>query len=104
MIASTAGQHGGHLSAYDRASRAVAYFSMEIAVQDGVPTYSGGLGVLAGDHLRSAADLGLPLVGVTLLYRRGYFSQRLDDDGRQSEDTPLGAADRYPKLSRFLEG
>ncbi len=109
MIASTAVQHGGHLSAYDRASRAVAYFSMEIAVQDGVPTYSGGLGVLAGDHLRSAADLGLPLVGVTLLYRRGYFSQRLDDDGRQSEEpvewSPEEALTQLPeRVTVTIEG
>lgn len=62
-----------------------AYFSMEIAVAEAIPTYSGGLGVLAGDHLRAAADLGLPLVAVTLCYRDGYFSQVLDADGRQRE-------------------
>ena len=64
----------------------VAYFSMEVAIDDRIPTYSGGLGVLAGDHLRSAADLGVPLVAVTLLYRRGFFRQRLDADGHQSEE------------------
>ena len=48
---------------------AIAYFSMEIALENGIPTYSGGLGVLAGDTLRAAADLGVPMVGVTLLYR-----------------------------------
>lgn len=63
----------------------VAYLSMEVAVDDGLPTYSGGLGVLAGDHLRAAADLGLPMVGVTLLYRHGYFRQRIDLDGNQIE-------------------
>lgn len=63
----------------------VAYFSMEIALDDAVPTYSGGLGVLAGDHLRAAADAGLDMVGVTLLYHHGYFAQRLSDDGSQSE-------------------
>ncbi len=63
----------------------VAYFSMEIALDDSLPTYSGGLGVLAGDHLRSAADLGLPLVGVTLLYRHGYFDQEIDPEGSQHE-------------------
>ncbi|MGH9089511.1 MAG: alpha-glucan family phosphorylase, partial [Acidimicrobiales bacterium] len=62
-----------------------AYFSMEIAVADEVPTYSGGLGVLAGDHLRAAADLELPLVAVTLCYRNGYFAQALDTEGRQRE-------------------
>ncbi len=64
---------------------AVAYFSMEIAIDDGVPSYSGGLGVLAGDFLRSAADLGLPVVGVTLLYHDGYFRQQLDPEGHQLE-------------------
>lgn len=63
----------------------VAYFSMEIALDPDIPTYSGGLGVLAGDTLRSAADLGVPMVAVTLLYRKGYFEQELDASGRQSE-------------------
>ncbi|HEY6828813.1 MAG TPA: alpha-glucan family phosphorylase [Gemmatimonadaceae bacterium] len=63
----------------------VAYFSMEIALDTAIPTYSGGLGVLAGDTLRSAADLALPLVGITLLHRKGYFEQHLDADGNQSE-------------------
>jgi starch phosphorylase len=62
-----------------------AYFSMEIALRTDIPTYSGGLGVLAGDTLRSAADLGLPLVGVTLVSREGYFRQELDARGRQTE-------------------
>jgi len=64
----------------------VAYFSMEIAINPGMPTYSGGLGVLAGDTLRSAADLGTPLVAFTLLHRKGYFRQHLDDNGKQTED------------------
>ncbi|HEX3946172.1 MAG TPA: hypothetical protein VHW47_00640, partial [Acidimicrobiales bacterium] len=63
----------------------IAYFSMEVAIDDRLPTYSGGLGVLAGDHLRAAADLGLPVVAVTLLYRGGYFVQQLDDNGTQTE-------------------
>ena len=63
----------------------VAYFSMEIALEQSLPTYSGGLGVLAGDTLRSAADLALPVVGVTLAHRRGYFRQHLDSNGNQSE-------------------
>jgi len=63
----------------------VAYFSMEIALEPAIPTYAGGLGVLAGDTLRSAADLGLPLVAVTLVHRRGYFVQELDARGAQSE-------------------
>ena len=65
--------------------RRVAYFSMEIAVAPEFPTYAGGLGVLAGDMLRSAADLEIPMVGVTLLHRQGYFHQQLDGVGRQSE-------------------
>ena len=63
----------------------VAYFTMEVALDDSLPTYSGGLGVLAGDYLRSAADLGLPLVAVTLLYRGGYFRQHVGTDGKQQE-------------------
>lgn len=66
--------------------RQVAYFSMEIGFDADVPTYSGGLGVLAGDTIRSAADLRVPMVAVTLLYRRGYFFQRLDDSGWQTEE------------------
>jgi len=63
----------------------IAYFSMEIALAADIPTYSGGLGVLAGDTLRSAADLQLPLVGVTLASRHGYFRQEIDAEGRQIE-------------------
>ena len=65
----------------------IAYFSMEIAANAEFPTYAGGLGILAGDTLRSAADLSVPIVAVTLLHRKGYFRQRLDPQGRQSEDT-----------------
>jgi starch phosphorylase len=63
----------------------IAYFSMEICLDQAIPTYSGGLGVLAGDTLRSAADLELPVVGVTLLHRKGYFRQHVDAAGNQSE-------------------
>jgi starch phosphorylase len=63
----------------------VAYFSMEIALHPAMPTYAGGLGVLAGDTLRSAADLGIPMVGMTLIHRHGYFSQALDGAGNQQE-------------------
>jgi starch phosphorylase len=63
----------------------IAYFSMEIGVDPQVPTYAGGLGVLAGDIVRAAADRGLPFVAVTLLHRKGYFRQRLDATGRQRE-------------------
>ena len=59
------------------AKRFIAYFSMEIALENAMPSYSGGLGVLAGDTIRAAADLHLPMVAVSLLYRNGYFTQRL---------------------------
>lgn len=68
------------------ASGQVAYFSMEIAIRPEMPTYSGGLGVLAGDTLRSAADLGVPLAAFSLLHRKGYFQQHLDPSGTQTED------------------
>lgn len=71
----------------------VAYFSMEFGIHESVPVYSGGLGVLAGDHLKSASDLGLPLVGVSLMYREGYFRQYLNADGWQQE--------RYPENDFF---
>ena len=64
----------------------IAYFSMEIALDPAIPTYSGGLGMLAGDTLRSAADIGAPLIAVTLVYREGYFRQHLDSFGSQSEE------------------
>ena len=63
----------------------IAYFSMEVGLDSAMPTYSGGLGVLAGDTLRAAADLGLPMIGVTLLHRKGYFRQALDPSGNQTE-------------------
>src|SRR5881398_3130810 len=63
----------------------IAYFSMEICLEEAIPTYSGGLGVLSGDTLRSAADLGVPVVGVSLVHRAGYFEQRIDASGNQIE-------------------
>lgn len=66
--------------------RLVAYFSMEIALQNDMPSYSGGLGVLAGDTIRAAADLRLPMIAVSLLYRKGYFTQVLSEDGTQTEE------------------
>jgi starch phosphorylase len=73
--------HAGVLKA-----RPVAYFSAEFGLHESLPIYSGGLGVLAGDHIKSASDLGIPLVGVGLFYAQGYFRQRLDTAGWQSED------------------
>ncbi|MFC4951203.1 alpha-glucan family phosphorylase [Pseudonocardia sp. GCM10023141] len=68
---------------------AIGYFSMEFGVSEVLPNYSGGLGVLAGDHLKAASDLGLPLIGVGLLYRSGYFRQSLSLDGWQLETYPV---------------
>src|SRR5436190_14375485 len=72
--------HGGNESAR------IAYFSMEFGIEESLPIYSGGLGVLAGDHLKAAAELGVPIVGVGLLYRGGYFTQGVDEHGRQTEE------------------
>lgn len=66
----------------------IAYFCFEFGISEGLPIYSGGLGILAGDHLKAASDLGIPLVGVGLLYNRGYFRQRLNHDGWQQEIYP----------------
>src|SRR2546430_9338003 len=74
----------------------VAYFSMEICLEQAVPTYSGGLGVLAGDTLRSAADLGVPMVGITLLHRKGYFEQHLDTAGGPKGEPGAGGAGGNP--------
>src|SRR5207244_12329271 len=73
----------------DSPLKTVAYFSPEFGVGEALPIYSGGLGVLAGDHLKAASDLGIPLVGVGLLYRQGYFRQELNADGWQQERYPV---------------
>jgi starch phosphorylase len=70
------------------ADKSIAYFSMEYGLDVALPVYSGGLGMLSGDHLKSSSDLGLPLVGVGLLYRQGYFQQYLNPDGFQQESYP----------------
>jgi glucan phosphorylase len=59
---------------------------MEICLESGIPTYSGGLGILASDTVRSAADLKIPMVAITLLHRKGYFFQRIDDSGKQTKE------------------
>ncbi|MCC6402585.1 MAG: alpha-glucan family phosphorylase [Fimbriimonadaceae bacterium] len=74
----------------------VAYFSAEFGVSEALPIYSGGLGVLAGDHLKATSDLGVPLVGVGLLYARGYFRQSLSPDGWQQEQYPRYDFHRLP--------
>lgn len=83
------------LGAQDPASRRIAYFSMEVGLESRLPTYSGGLGILAGDTLKSFADLGLPVVGVSLLYSKGYFNQKLDEKGNQSEEAVSWSRDEF---------
>lgn len=74
----------------------VAYFSAEFGIHESVRIYSGGLGVLAGDHLKSASDLGINFIGITLFYKEGYFRQHLNQDGWQMEDYPLQYAENLP--------
>ena len=80
----------------DEAPRAIAYFSPEFGITAVLPQYSGGLGILAGDHLKTASDLGVPIVGVGLLYRSGYFRQSLTRDGWQQEHYPVLDPDGLP--------
>lgn len=87
----------------------IAYFSMEVTLRREIPTYSGGLGVLAGDTVRSAADLELPLVTVTLVSRAGYFRQELDAQGRQIEHPDIWEPSQWAnpldaKVSVPIEG
>src|SRR5271157_189194 len=88
--------------------RFVAYFSMEIALENAMPSYSGGLGVLAGDTIRAAADIRLPMVAVSLLYRKGYFRQVLSEDGAQTEEPVVWEVEKFlqeeePRISVMLE-
>jgi len=76
----------------------VAYFSMEFGLSEAVPIYSGGLGILAGDHLKTASDLGVPIVGVGLLYQQGYFRQIIDAEGDQMEFYPYNDPSQLPIL------
>ena len=110
-------QTWGALHCGNLCGRPVAYFSAEFGLHESLPIYSGGLGILAGDHLKSAADLGIPLIGIGLLYQQGYFSQRLTQDGWQEEAyveldiqqlplKPVVGADGKPVIIRIdtLEG
>lgn len=76
--------------------KSIAYFSMEFGLSEALPIYAGGLGVLAGDHVKSATDLGVPLVGVGLLYQQGYFRQALDAQGNQRELYPFSDPSEIP--------
>ncbi len=86
----------GAIYAASLRSSPVAYFSAEFGLHESLPIYSGGLGVLAGDHLKSASDLGIPLVAIGLLYSEGYFRQALDMDGWQKESYPHNNTDLLP--------
>ena len=86
----------GSMNAGPLRSKPVAYFSAEFGLHESLPIYSGGLGVLAGDHLKSASDLGVPLVGVGLFYAQGYFNQRITGDGWQQEHYFAADVEKLP--------
>ena len=89
-----------HNSQFDLSGRTIAYFSMEIGLDPSLPTYSGGLGMLAGDTLRSAADTAAPILAVSLVHRRGYFRQHLDSIGQQTEtDVPWAPEATLPSTN-----
>ncbi len=85
-------------------NRPIAYFSMEFGLHEMLPIYSGGLGILAGDHLKEASDLGLPLVGVSLMYAEGYFSQYITEDGWQELVNPMLNFADLPVLPVMVDG
>ena len=92
-----------------KANSAIAYFSMEVGIDPSLPTYSGGLGILAGDTLRAAADLGVPMIGMTLLHRKGYFRQHLDSKGNQTEAPSVWSPEKIlepvePRATVTIEG
>jgi len=102
-----AAEHGGTWweSRHGGSDMLVAYFCMEFGVHDCLPLYSGGLGVLAGDHLKSASTLGTPLVAVGLFYRHGYFRQSVDAEAGQRESYPVNDPERLPlTLERRADG
>ena len=80
----------------------IAYFSAEIGLSSEIPTYSGGLGVLAGDHIKASADLDLKMVAVTLLYKEGYFKQKIDAAGDQIELYPSFDYKSFFELVSFI--
>ncbi len=105
-------QTWGSIHCGNLCSRPVVYFSAEFGLHESLPIYSGGLGILAGDHLKSASDMGIPLIGIGLLYHQGYFSQRLTKEGWQNEEyvdleinqlplEPLNNSDGQPVIVRI---
>ena len=102
-IAAKSSWYSQNYSAVNKIS--VAYFSAEFGLTECMPIYSGGLGILSGDHLKSASDLGIPLAGVSLLYQEGYFRQYLSPDGWQREDYPINDFYNLPlHLERSSDG
>jgi starch phosphorylase len=100
-----AGDRWFQRKAGDDAPRAIAYFSPEFGITSVLPQYSGGLGILAGDHLKTASDLGIPLIGVGLLYQHGYFRQQFSREGWQQETYPVLDPDGLPiTLLREADG
>src|ERR1022692_21027 len=92
----SAASAAGGSAAEEPPPAAIAYFSPEYGITEALPQYSGGLGILAGDHLKAGSDLGVPLIGVGLLYRHGYFTQSLTPDGWQQETYPVLDPDDLP--------
>lgn len=88
----------------EAAGMTICYFSAEFGLSECIPNYAGGLGILAGDHLKSASDLGLPVVGVGLLYQRGYFQQYLNADGWQQETYPVNDFNKLPLIAELDQG
>ncbi|HYF72800.1 MAG TPA: DUF3417 domain-containing protein, partial [Nocardioides sp.] len=84
------------LASGEQGPKAIGYFSPEFGITSVLPQYSGGLGILAGDHLKAASDLGVPIIGVGLLYRHGYFKQSLSREGWQQEAYPVLDPDGLP--------
>lgn len=108
----TASQTWGSIHCGNLENRPVVYFSAEFGLHESLPIYSGGLGILAGDHLKSASDLDIPLIGIGLLYHQGYFIQRLNREGWQEEEyvdldrtqlplEPVTLADGQPLIVRI---
>jgi starch phosphorylase len=91
-----------HVHAGVLGSKPVVYFSAEFGIHESVPVYSGGLGVLAGDHIKSASGLGIPLIAVGLFYKQGYFRQELDIDGYQHQEYILSREENLP-IARALD-
>ena len=82
----------------------VAYFSLEFGLTESLPIYSGGLGILAGDHLKSASELGVPLIGVGLLYQKGYFRQYLTSDGWRTAAMAAASISARTRRNRSMIG